>query len=180
MTASRFPDFTTTPFAPSRMDRAESGETWETAEGIGIKQSYDAADRDGLETLQSWPGVAALHCAAPTRRCTSTKPVDDPAVRGFLHRRGDSNAFYRAQPGGRPEAGCRSPSIWRRTAAMTRTTRGSAAMSAWPVSPIDSILDMRTLFDGIPLDRDERVDDDERRGAAGARALHRRGRGAGV
>ena len=44
---------------------------------------------------------------------------------------------------------------------------------------IDSIYDMRTLFDGIPLRPDVGVDDDERRGAAGARALHRRGRGAG-
>ena len=44
---------------------------------------------------------------------------------------------------------------------------------------IDSIYDMRTLFDGIPLTGHDRVDDDERRGAARARALHRRGRGAG-
>ena len=44
---------------------------------------------------------------------------------------------------------------------------------------IDSIYDMRTLFDGIPLDQMSRVDDHERRGAAGAGALHRRGRGAG-
>ena len=44
---------------------------------------------------------------------------------------------------------------------------------------IDSILDMRTLFDGIPLDRDERVDDHERRRAAGDGALYRRRRGTG-
>ena len=44
---------------------------------------------------------------------------------------------------------------------------------------IDSIYDMRTLFSGIPLDQMSGVDDHERRGAAGAGALHRGGRGAG-
>ena len=44
---------------------------------------------------------------------------------------------------------------------------------------IDSVEDMKILFDGIPLDKMTRVDDDERRGAAGARRLHRRRRGAG-
>ena len=39
---------------------------------------------------------------------------------------------------------------------------------------IDSVEDMKVLFDGIPLDKMTRVDDDERRGAAGARRLHRR------
>jgi len=38
---------------------------------------------------------------------------------------------------------------------------------------IDSIYDMRTLFSGIPQP-DERVDDHERRCAAGARSVHRR------
>ena len=44
---------------------------------------------------------------------------------------------------------------------------------------IDSIYDMRTLFAGHPARRDERVDDDERRGSSRARPLHRRRRGAG-
>ena len=44
---------------------------------------------------------------------------------------------------------------------------------------IDSVEDMKILFDGIPLGPHERVDDDERRGAAGARGFHRRRRGAG-
>ena len=44
---------------------------------------------------------------------------------------------------------------------------------------IDSIYDMRQLFDGIPLDQMTRLDDHERRGAAGAGPLHRRRRGAG-
>ena len=39
---------------------------------------------------------------------------------------------------------------------------------------IDSILDMRQLFDRHPARRDDRVDDHERRGAADHGALHRR------
>ena len=42
---------------------------------------------------------------------------------------------------------------------------------------INSIYDMRTLFSGIPLKFDERLDDDERRGVAGHGVVHcRRGR----
>ena len=39
--------------------------------------------------------------------------------------------------------------------------------------------DMHALLDGIPLDRDEHVDDDQRDGGVAAGALHRRRRGAG-
>ncbi len=38
---------------------------------------------------------------------------------------------------------------------------------------------MRTLFDGIPLDGDEHVDDDQRHGRVADVALYRRRRGAG-
>jgi methylmalonyl-CoA mutase len=44
---------------------------------------------------------------------------------------------------------------------------------------IDSILDMRTAVRRHPAGQDERLDDHERRRAAGAGALHRGGRGAG-
>ena len=44
---------------------------------------------------------------------------------------------------------------------------------------IDSVEDMKLLFDGIPLGRNVGQHDDERRGAAGDGLLHRRRRGAG-
>ena len=44
---------------------------------------------------------------------------------------------------------------------------------------IDSVEDMKILFDGIPLDKVSVSHDDERRGAAGAGRLRGRGRGAG-
>ena len=39
---------------------------------------------------------------------------------------------------------------------------------------IDTLDDMKILFDGIPLDKMSRLDDDERRGAPGPGLLHRR------
>ena len=45
--------------------------------------------------------------------------------------------------------------------------------------PIGHLGDMRALFDGIPLDDHEHLDDDQRDGRVAARALHRGGRRAG-
>ena len=74
---------------------------------------------------------------------------------------------------------CRSPSISPPIAAMTAIIRASPAMSARRASRSTRVEDMKILFDGIPLDRDVGLDDDERRGDPGPRLLHRRGRGAG-
>jgi methylmalonyl-CoA mutase len=148
MTASRFPDFTTTPFAPSRMDRAESGETWETAEGIGIKQSYDAADRDGLETLQSWPGVAPF-LRGPYPTMYVQKPWTIRQYAGFSTAE-DSNAFYRRNLA----AGQKGLSVafdlatHRGYDSDNPRVTGDVGMAG---VAIDSIYDMRTLFGGIPL-----------------------------
>ncbi len=45
--------------------------------------------------------------------------------------------------------------------------------------PVCHLGDMRALFDGIPLDADEHLDDDQRHRALAAGALHRAGRGTG-
>ena len=45
--------------------------------------------------------------------------------------------------------------------------------------PISHLGDMRSLFEGIPLDRDEHLDDHQRHGRVAARALCRARRGAG-
>ena len=74
---------------------------------------------------------------------------------------------------------CRSPSISPPIAATIRDHPRVAGDVGMAGVAIDSIYDMRTLFSGIPLDQMTRVDDHERRGAAGPGALHRRGRGTG-
>jgi methylmalonyl-CoA mutase len=65
----------------------------------------------------------------------------------------ESNKPSTARSGGRPDGPVASPSISRPTAATTATTRASWATSARPGVAIDSVEDMKILFDGIPLDK---------------------------
>ena len=104
--------------------------------------------------------------------------LDGPPVRRLLDRRGVATPSTAAtSPPGR--RACRSPSISPPTAATTPTTRAWSATSARRAWRSTRVEDMKILFDGIPLDKMSRVDDHERRGAAGAGLLHRRRRGAG-
>ena len=143
------------------------------------------------------PGQAALHrgrprrarlprhrarasrrsCAGRTRRCTPPSRGPSGSTPGFSTAE-ESNAFYRRNLA----AGQKGLSVAFDLATHRgydsdhpRVT-GDVGMAG---VAIDSIHDMRTLFDGIPLDQMSRVDDDERRRAAGPGALRRRGRGAG-
>ena len=103
--------------------------------------------------------------------------VDDPPVRRVLHRRGVQRVLP-AQPGGRPEGPERRvrpghpPRLRLRPPAGARRRRHGRRGDR---------LDLRRphALRRHPARRDVGVDDDERRGAAGAGALHRRGRGAG-
>jgi len=90
----------------------------------------------------------------------------------------ESNAFYRRNLAA-GQMGPRWRSIWPRIAATIPTTRGWWATSAKPGVAIDSVEDMKILFDQIPLEGDLGVHDHERRGAAGDGLLHRCRRGAG-
>ena len=116
-------------------------------------------------------------CAGPTRPCTSTQPWTIRQYAGFSTAE-DSNAFYRRNLA----AGQKGLSVafdlatHRGYDSDHPRVRGDVGMAG---VAIDSIYDMRTLFDRHPARPDDRVDDHERRGAAGAGALHRRGRGAG-
>ncbi len=79
--------------------------------------------------------------------------------------------------GGRP--GSASPSICRprpATIADHALAKGEVGKVGVPISHLG---DMVTLFDGLPLGRDEHLDDHQRDGALAAGALHRRGREAG-
>ena len=58
---STIPDFTTIPFqiAEGKNDTlAEDVQLWETPEGINVKPSYGQGDRDGIDFLDTWPGIA--------------------------------------------------------------------------------------------------------------------------
>ncbi|WP_169946098.1 methylmalonyl-CoA mutase [Microbispora sp. H11081] len=127
---------------------AGEAEVWETPEGIAVKPFYTAADLpDGPET---YPGIAPfLRGPYPTMYVTQPWTVRQYA--GFSTAE-ESNAFYRRNLA----AGQKGLSV----AFDLATHRGYdsdhprvAGDVGMAGVAIDSIHDMRILFDGIPLDR---------------------------
>ena len=124
-------------------------EAWETPEGIAVKPMYSAKDLEGLDFLNTMPGVAP-YLRGPYPTMYVNKPWTLRQYAGFSTAE-DSNAFYRRNLA----AGQKGLSI----AFDLATHRGYdsddprvAADVGMAGVAIDSIYDMRTLFDGIPLD----------------------------
>src|SRR4051812_28501532 len=123
---------------------------WETPEKIGVKALYTAADVDGLDFLETLPGIApSLRGPYPTMYVNQPWTIRQYA--GFSTAE-DSNAFYRRNLA----AGQKGLSI----AFDLATHRGYdsdhprvAGDVGMAGVAIDSIYDMRTLFDRIPLDQ---------------------------
>jgi methylmalonyl-CoA mutase len=149
---SRFPDFSTLDFdavkttAPLTTD----GKPWLTAEGIEVAPIYGEADAAGLDFPAGYPGLAPF-VRGPYPTMYATNPWTIRQYAGFSTAE-DSNAFYRRNLA----AGQMGLSV----AFDLATHRGYD--SDHPRVPgdvgmagvaIDSILDMRTLFSGIPLDK---------------------------
>tara|TARA_B110000014_G_scaffold264375_1_gene265392 strand:+ start:17318 stop:19495 length:2178 start_codon:yes stop_codon:yes gene_type:complete len=125
--------------------------TWQTPEGINIKCLYTAADlRDDMTHLDSFPGFAPF-LRGPYPTMYTNQPWTVRQYAGFSTAE-DSNAFYRRNLA----AGQKGLSV----AFDLATHRGydsdhervSGDVGMAGVA-IDSIYDMRTLFDGIPLDQ---------------------------
>ncbi|SEK26338.1 heterodimeric methylmalonyl-CoA mutase large subunit precursor [Blastococcus sp. DSM 46786] len=124
--------------------------TWETPEGIAVPPLYTPADLQGLDFLETLPGLPPF-LRGPYPTMYTTQPWTVRQYAGFSTA-AESNAFYRRNLA----AGQKGLSI----AFDLPTHRGYD--SDHPRVPgdvgmagvaIDSILDMRQLFDGIPLDR---------------------------
>jgi methylmalonyl-CoA mutase len=120
-----------------------------TPEGIDIKSLYTAHDRDALPYLDSFPGIAP-YIRGPYATMYVNKPWTVRQYAGFSTAE-KSNAFYRRNL----KAGQKGLSV----AFDLATHRGYdsdhprvAGDVGMAGVAIDSILDMRTLFDGIPLD----------------------------
>ncbi len=150
---SRIPDFTTVPFQPVAAPAGAptgAGEAWTTPEGIPVRQRYDANDREGIDFLDTWPGIAP-YLRGPYPTMYVNQPWTIRQYAGFSTAE-DSNAFYRRNLA----AGQKGLSV----AFDLATHRGydsdhprvSGDVGMAGVA-IDSIYDMRTLFSGIPLDR---------------------------
>jgi len=123
---------------------------WETPEGIVVPPLYTGADLDGLDTLGGYPGIAPF-LRGPYPTMYVTQPWTIRQYAGFSTA-AESNAFYRRNLA----MGQKGLSI----AFDLPTHRGYDSDNPRVVGDvgmagvaIDSIYDMRQLFDGIPLDR---------------------------
>jgi methylmalonyl-CoA mutase len=126
------------------------GEEWLTPEGIAVREQYGPEDRDGLDFLDTYPGLPP-YLRGPYPTMYVTQPWTIRQYAGFSTAE-DSNAFYRRNLA----AGQKGLSV----AFDLATHRGYdsdhprvAGDVGMAGVAIDSIYDMRTLFAGIPLDK---------------------------
>ena len=146
---SRIPNFSAVDFVASSVD-GPSGSDWVTPEGLAVKRAYGPEDMGGIDFLNTWPGAAPF-LRGPYPTMYTTQPWTIRQYAGFSTAE-DSNAFYRRNLA----AGQMGLSI----AFDLATHRGYdsdhprvAGDVGMAGVAIDSIYDMRTLFDGIPLDK---------------------------
>jgi methylmalonyl-CoA mutase len=150
---STLPDFSTLPMPDFASQETHFGALSRRAVahagGHRRQTGYAQSDRAGLDHICEPAGPWPPMCAGPTRRCMSSAlgPCANMLVSRPPRRRTPSTGAT-LPPGRR---GFRSLSIWRPTEAMTDHPRVAGDVGMAGVA-IDSILDMRQLFDGIPLD----------------------------
>ena len=162
---SGIPDFSEVELGPVNPEPADSAELeaileanrdphgdevrWETPEGIALDPAYTSAALDGIDSLDTKPGFPPF-LRGPYPSLYVNKPWTIRQYAGYSTAE-ESNAFYRRNLA----AGQKGLSI----AFDLATHRGYD--SDHPRVPgdvgmagvaIDSIYDMRTLFDGIPLE----------------------------
>src|ERR1700709_1476815 len=150
-TMSRIPNFAELAFEPVAPSApARKAAAWRAPEGIRVKSNYSESDLEGIDFLETWPGIAPF-LRGPYPTMYVNQPWTIRQYAGFSTAE-DSNAFYRRNLA----AGQKGLSI----AFDLATHRGydsdnprvSGDVGMAGVA-IDSILDMRILFDRIPLDQ---------------------------
>jgi len=150
---TRIPSFADVKFESnngSGFTTADTAIAWQTPEGIAVKTVYTAADIARLDFLDGFPGIAP-YLRGPYPTMYVQRPWTIRQYSGFSTAE-DSNAFYRRNLA----AGQQGVSIAFDLATHRgydsdhpRVT-GDVGMAG---VAIDSIYDMRTLFDHIPLDQ---------------------------
>ena len=123
---------------------------WQTPEGLAVKPLYTAADLEGLETLGSLPGFPPF-IRGPRATMYTNRPWTLRQYAGFSTAE-ESNKFYKQ--------GLKSGQKGLSVAFDLATHRGYDSDHPRVVGDvgkagvaIDSVEDMKILFDGIPLDK---------------------------
>ncbi len=145
---------------PSRANWQEAAEraagvsvdklVWHTPEGIEVQPAYGPADLQGVDHLGGWPGLPP-YVRGPYPTMYASRPWTIRQYAGFSTAE-ESNAFYRRNLA----AGQKGLSIafdlatHRGYDSDHPRVQGDVGMAG---VAIDSILDMRVLFEGIPLDQ---------------------------
>ncbi len=146
------PDFAALPWRPTAAPPSGVPDrpAVPSPEGLALRPAYGPADRDGLPGVDGFPGAAPF-LRGPYPTMYATQPWTVRQYAGFSTA-AESNAFYRRNLA----AGQKGLSV----AFDLPTHRGYdsdhprvAGDVGTAGVAIDSILDMRELFDGIPLDR---------------------------
>src|SRR5471030_1569510 len=148
---SRIPNFADIAFESTAVNEpAGRAGAWLTPEGIPVKSGYGESDLEGIDFLETWPGIAP-YLRGPYPTMYVNQPWTIRQYAGFSTAE-DSNAFYRRNLA----AGQKGLSVAFDLATHRgydsdhpRVT-GDVGMAG---VAIDSIYDMRTLFSGIPLDQ---------------------------
>ncbi|MFJ8732828.1 methylmalonyl-CoA mutase [Streptomyces bauhiniae] len=136
--------------AAVKRDTGGAEPLWETPEGIEVKALYTGRDLEGLDFLDTYPGMAP-YLRGPYPTMYVNQPWTIRQYAGFSTAE-ESNAFYRRNLA----AGQKGLSVafdlptHRGYDSDHPRVMGDVGMAG---VAIDSILDMRQLFDGIPLDR---------------------------
>ncbi len=130
--------------------KAADAESWVSPEGIEIRPAYFDTDRDALDFADTRPGAAPF-VRGPYPTMYTQRPWTIRQYAGFSTAQ-ESNAFYRRNLA----AGQKGLSVafdlatHRGYDSDNARVKGDVGMAG---VAIDSILDMRQLFDGIPLDQ---------------------------
>lgn len=143
------PDFAKTPEL-KKQDRTQPGTVWQTAEGLAVKPQFDKSDLAETEHLGFVAGIAP-YLRGPYSSMYTQRPWTIRQYAGFSTAE-ESNAFYRRNLA----AGQKGLSV----AFDLATHRGydsdhprvEGDVGKAGVA-IDSVLDMKVLFDQIPLDK---------------------------
>tara|TARA_R110002072_G_scaffold55782_1_gene144989 strand:+ start:120 stop:2261 length:2142 start_codon:yes stop_codon:yes gene_type:complete len=145
------PDFTKIDLSQDAVsDTLPDGDVWIPAEGVPIKPAYGPEDRAGLDFVDTIPGASPF-LRGPYPTMFLQRPWTIRQYAGFSTAK-DSNAFYRRNLA----AGQKGLSVafdlatHRGYDSDHERVTGDVGMAG---VAIDSILDMRELFSGIPLDK---------------------------